>query len=454
MCTGSIVEWMPLMMSTSSRGRRRARRPSAAAGSAAQEMAQASEHPLTDSTSDSGQPQLVEEVTQRVLQALAEVNQKGKKRSQGRQGANSKKKRQRTPSTSENIALKKPAYQQYPYTGPGPANHLVEASNAVDGFKTNLSVWGGQCVLSDNDKQTATWWVNLTSILSIHHVTIYYRTEVYGWGPHSSFPSRFLGFSVYVSNTTDILQGTLCYKDTNFTLESVSPMFNATCPLHGQYVIFYNERLTGVTYPDGYSAFAYNELCEVEVYGCLTPGQNGPDCSTTCPDSNCRYCHNETGSCLRCKPGYHGHRCELACEPGTYGYECGEKCGQCEDQSKCFHTNGLCLTGCRNGYHGDLCKTLESPKALCDVSNSWQSSFYGVLMVLVLAVIWIGFLMVYIVILRKLKRRTSNNNIQMENSNSYITHIETDDHVIVSESYMELRNFRNDQDNYESIDFI
>nr|XP_022311942.1 uncharacterized protein LOC111117153 isoform X2 [Crassostrea virginica] len=88
------------MMSTSSRGRRRARRPSAAAGSAAQEMAQASEHPLTDSTSDSGQPQLVEEVTQRVLQALAEVNQKGKKRSQGRQGANSKKKRQRTPSTS------------------------------------------------------------------------------------------------------------------------------------------------------------------------------------------------------------------------------------------------------------------------------------------------------------------------------------------------------------------
>lgn len=48
-----------------------------------------------------------------------------------------------------------------------------------------------------------------------------------------------------------------------------------------------------------------------------------------------------------------------ACEPGTYGYECGEKCGQCEDQSKCFHTNGLCLTGCRNGYHGDLCKTLE-----------------------------------------------------------------------------------------------
>ena len=80
----------------------------------------------------------------------------------------------------ENIALGKPAYQQSQYIGNDAS--LAEASNAVDGLKSNLSYWGGQCAYSDYDKQTATWWVNLTSILSIHYVTIYYLTENAPWG--------------------------------------------------------------------------------------------------------------------------------------------------------------------------------------------------------------------------------------------------------------------------------
>ena len=80
---------------------------------------------------------------------------------------------------TENIALKKPAYQQNRYTGVSVA--LSQASNAVDGLKSNLSEIGGECVISGN-KRTATWWVNLTKILSIHHITIYYRTENEPWG--------------------------------------------------------------------------------------------------------------------------------------------------------------------------------------------------------------------------------------------------------------------------------
>lgn len=81
---------------------------------------------------------------------------------------------------------------------------------------------------------------------------------------------RFAGFSLYVSNsdvstTSGIKGSTLCYKDG----PQLPPLnFTTTCIEHGRYVIFYNERLNGVTYPTGYELMAvFTELCEVIVQG-------------------------------------------------------------------------------------------------------------------------------------------------------------------------------------------
>ena len=79
---------------------------------------------------------------------------------------------------------------------------------------------------------------------------------------------RFAGFSLYISNTGDSESSSQCYKDG----PELPPLnFTTKCTLSGRYVIFYNERLDGVTYPVGYedAANVYTELCEVIVNGKL-----------------------------------------------------------------------------------------------------------------------------------------------------------------------------------------
>nr|XP_022307738.1 uncharacterized protein LOC111113741 [Crassostrea virginica] len=252
--------------------------------------------------------------------------------------------------TYENIALHKPAWQLHPYK-----NDEFNASLAVDGQKKNLSQWGGECVASDFGRTTE-WRVDLNGIRSIHHIVIQYVQNKPVWDAGDFKTKSFLGFSLYISNTTTKEDGVLCFKDTNYTRATIPNPVNITCPYHGRYVIYYNNR-THPPFPDGYSKFAYTDLCEVEIFGCSSPGFYGEKCSLRCP-RNCQegHCDIVEGNCLGCIPGYRSFTCDEECLDGKYGQNCEEHCSQhCMISGKCDRVTGHCIVGCHPGWKNAQC---------------------------------------------------------------------------------------------------
>ena len=91
------------------------------------------------------------------------------------------------------MALHKSAWQQHPF-GSDELNALL----AVDGRLKNLSIGGGECVTSGNDKTTAEWRVDLKNVLSIHHIVMQYAQSKPVWGIYcSSILSIAICFNIF-----------------------------------------------------------------------------------------------------------------------------------------------------------------------------------------------------------------------------------------------------------------
>ncbi|XP_078330403.1 uncharacterized protein LOC111112506 [Crassostrea virginica] len=252
----------------------------------------------------------------------------------------------------ENLALHQPAWQSSRFW-----SDYYGAEPAVDGLYTDLRLGGGQCAVSAGGQTTAEWRVDLGGARSIHHIVIQYMTGNSVWDENNVYTGLFLGFSMYVSNTTNKEDGVLCFRDTNYTRATIPNPVNITCPYHGRYVFYYNNR-THPPFPEGYSDDAYIRLCEVEVYGCPSPGYYWKNCSLECPQ-NCQggYCDSVEGTCLDCKPEYIGCRCNEECPDGYYGKQCAGKCSlTCVVPGRCDKVTGRCLGGCQAGWTGNMCK--------------------------------------------------------------------------------------------------
>nr|XP_022307525.1 uncharacterized protein LOC111113523 [Crassostrea virginica] len=201
---------------------------------------------------------------------------------------------------SNDLSYNKNASQSHTFSGSG-----YGAGNVVDG---NTATCMRTKEIGINSPDKTVWWrVDLGGVYNIYSVNILFKNYM---GYESRQQGRFAGFSLYISNTGDKDSSSLCYKDG----PSLPPLnFTTTCKLSGRYVIFYNERLDGVTYPAEYNedVNVYTELCEVTVNGCSKPEVYGINCDIPCPN-NCRYktCHINNGTCFGCESGYKGIFCK------------------------------------------------------------------------------------------------------------------------------------------------
>nr|XP_022311640.1 multiple epidermal growth factor-like domains protein 11 [Crassostrea virginica] len=247
----------------------------------------------------------------------------------------------------DDLSQNKIATQSTTSTGP---TDVYKAGNAVDRDITTCMRAQG---IGLTTQYKSEWWkVDLGGVYNIYSINILFKNYQ---GYEMRQQGRFAGFSLYVSEDGLMDNSTRCYKD-GPQLPNLN--FTTTCITSGRYVIFYNERISGVNYPEKYQLEnILTELCEVIVMGCQTTGVYGESCEKRCP-TNCRdnTCHIQQGTCFGCSPGWKGTMCYTECTKGWYGLDCKLRCsGHCRDNAVCNHVTGDCNGGCAAGWKGTLC---------------------------------------------------------------------------------------------------
>nr|XP_034321721.1 multiple epidermal growth factor-like domains protein 10 [Crassostrea gigas] len=245
----------------------------------------------------------------------------------------------------DDLSYKKVASQSRTYVGT-----QYDATNAVDG-NIMTCMRAGVIGITASDK-TVWWKVDLGGLGNVYSINILFK-NYYSYERRQK--GRFAGFSVYVSKHGDIRGSTLCYKDG----PQLPPLnFTTICAEYGRYVIYYNERLNGVSYPEEYEVKnVFTELCEVSVEGCTQLGVYGNECNKQCP-TNCNgsVCNIQNGTCHTCEAGWTGQFCTIKCALGRYGVQCRGICsGHCKGSTTCNHVTGQCDGGCAVGWKGYLC---------------------------------------------------------------------------------------------------
>ncbi|XP_056003708.1 multiple epidermal growth factor-like domains protein 6 [Ostrea edulis] len=140
-------------------------------------------------------------------------------------------------------------------------------------------------------------------------------------------------------------------------------------------------------------------------------GWYGEDCGKKC-NVNCRNgCMSKTGECVNgCSiPGVQPPLCDKVCTRGSYGINCTSPCSpNCFDGIQCHPVNGTCLKGCKQGFKGHNCESV-------DVADD-EDEDTTIIVAVVVGILLVILIIVTVIVLVQRKRKQQDEQIKNTDS--------------------------------------